>query len=627
MQHWKLGTKVVASYSLVIALTAGALSSVMYWQLRSSQRQSIRDRLLQTVNLAVPQIDTDYHSLVVSPKDQQTPYYTINQTALKKIQATSQDIKRIYTLRSDSKNRFTYVLNYNSAPETAQVQVGDVASYVPKRLKDSSFTQSFVEEKFRRNEAGELVLHGYAPIQDNFGRTDGILVIELDATSVIQREIQAGMIAILIFVVVLGGTVFVVWWLARSLVIQPTLQLNNAAKQLALGNWEQRLPTERQDEFGELAKSFNIMAKQLQESFKKLADYSQTLENRVVERTQELEDSRKFLQLIIDSVPQFVFWKDRNSIFLGCNHKIAKVAGLNSPEEIIGKSDYDLPWKKEESDWFRECDRRVMESNTPELGIVEPQYQANGKQTWLETNKVPLHDAQGKVIGILGTFQDVTERKKSEEALQSLNTELKDSRKFLQLLINSIPECVFWKDRASVYLGCNQRFAEIAGVDSPEEIFSKSDYDLPWKKAESDWFREWDRRVMESDTPELGIVEPQYQANGKQTWLETNKIPLHDSQGTVIGILGTFQDVTERKKAEEDLLHLNVELAEAKEKADFANKAKSEFLANMSHELRTPLNGILGYAQILRREDSLSQHSQKGIEIIYQCGEHLLNLI
>ena len=763
MNRRKLSTKVVASYSLLIALTAGTFSSVMYWQLYSSQRQNIRERLLQTMSFAVTKVDSDYHGLVVSPKDQRTPYYRINQTALKEIQSTSEDIQQIYTLRPDPNKGFTYVLNYSPDQETNQVNVGDVARDVPQELKNGSFAEPYVAKKFQRNQEGEVVLYAYAPIKDNFGRTDGILVMELDASSIVQREMTAGAIALLTFAIVLGATVGVVWWLARSLVVKPTLQLNDAAKQLAAGNWQKLLPTKRQDEFGELATSFNLMAQQLQQSFQKLENYSQNLENKVEARTQELNDSRrflqiiinsipesvfwkdknsiyigcnrkfaevagldspeeilgksdydlpwqrkesdwyrqcdqriiesnvpelgiiesqsqadgkqtwletnkvplhdsqgnvigilgtfqdiaerkkaqedlqrlnreleeswKFLQLIIDSMPQGVFWKDRNSIFLGCNQIIAEIAGLNSPEEIVGKSDYDLPWKKEESDWFQECDRRVMESDTPELGIIEPQYQASGKQSWLETNKVPLHDAQGNVIGILGTFQDVTEQQEAKGKLQLLNRELEESRKFLQLIIDSVPQHVFWKDRNSIYLGCNQKFADVAGFASPAALSGKSDYDLAWKKEESDWFRECDRRVMESDTPELGIIEPQYQASGKQSWLETNKVPLHDAQGNVIGILGTFQDVTERQEAEEKLQRLNCELAQAKEKADSANKAKSEFLANMSHELRTPLNGILGYTQILQQEDSLPQRSQKGIKIIHQCGNHLLNLI
>jgi two-component system, NtrC family, sensor kinase len=133
---------------------------------------------------------------------------------------------------------------------------------------------------------------------------------------------------------------------------------------------------------------------------------------------------QQLLRMVMDSLPQYLFWKDHNSIFLGCNQKLAQMAGLNSPDEIVGKSDYDLPWTKEESDFFRLCDRRIMDSNIPELGIIEPQLQADGRHAWLETNKLPLHDAEGNVIGILGSCQDVTERHEAEIALKQLNEEL-----------------------------------------------------------------------------------------------------------------------------------------------------------------------------------------------------------
>ena len=129
---------------------------------------------------------------------------------------------------------------------------------------------------------------------------------------------------------------------------------------------------------------------------------------------QQLQASQKFLQLVIDNIPQSVFWKDTQSVYLGCNRLFAGEAGLNFVQNIIGKTDYDLPWKKEESDWYRECDRRIMDSGIPEMGIIETQQQAGGKQTWAETNKVPLQDDNGTIIGILGTYQDVSDRKQAE---------------------------------------------------------------------------------------------------------------------------------------------------------------------------------------------------------------------
>lgn len=138
----------------------------------------------------------------------------------------------------------------------------------------------------------------------------------------------------------------------------------------------------------------------------------------------DLRASQQMLQLVMDTLPEAIFWKDRNLMYLGCNQNFADDAGLTSPEEIIGKTDFDMPWKREETEFYRECDRRVMLSGKAELGITESQLNSEGKQTWLETNKAPLHDGHGRIIGVLGTYQDITERKQAEIALQELNQKL-----------------------------------------------------------------------------------------------------------------------------------------------------------------------------------------------------------
>lgn len=131
------------------------------------------------------------------------------------------------------------------------------------------------------------------------------------------------------------------------------------------------------------------------------------------------------LKMVINSIPQFIFWKDRNSVYMGCNENFAKVAGVGSPEEIVGKTDHDLAWKKEEADFFIKCDREVMESGIPRYHIIEPQKQADGKNAWLDTNKVPIRDNDGNVVGILGTYEDITERMESQKMLARQEAELK----------------------------------------------------------------------------------------------------------------------------------------------------------------------------------------------------------
>ncbi|MGK7954292.1 MAG: PAS domain-containing protein [Crocosphaera sp.] len=117
-------------------------------------------------------------------------------------------------------------------------------------------------------------------------------------------------------------------------------------------------------------------------------EYACAIVRDITERKQaeeKIEKSQALLQLVINTLPQFIFWKDRNSVYFGCNERFAKVGGLDNPQQIIGKTDYDLAWKKEESDFYRQCDREVMESDTSQIGIIEPLLQADGKQIWLET--------------------------------------------------------------------------------------------------------------------------------------------------------------------------------------------------------------------------------------------------
>jgi rsbT co-antagonist protein RsbR len=137
------------------------------------------------------------------------------------------------------------------------------------------------------------------------------------------------------------------------------------------------------------------------------------------------------LPLILNTLPGAIFWKDRNSVFLGCNETFARDAGLPNPEAVIGKTDADLPWTAEQTAFFRMVDERVMSSNTAEYAIHEPITLADGSAGWLETNKVPLRAADGTVIGILGTYVDITERKKAELEQQRMAAVIENSLDFV----------------------------------------------------------------------------------------------------------------------------------------------------------------------------------------------------
>ncbi len=196
---------------------------------------------------------------------------------------------------------------------------------------------------------------------------------------------------------------------------------------------------------------------------------------------------------------------------------------------------------------------------------------------------------------------------------------LEGEHDLLRQIIETIPYYVFWKDRNSSYLGCNQLFVSITGHDKPEELIGKNDYDMPWRKEESDFFREIDRKVMDGGVAQLNVEEPQLRADGSERTLLTSKVPLRGDDGEVFGLLGIFADITDRKLMEQDL-------RTAKEKAEAASEAKSEFLANMSHEIRTPMNGIIGMADLLC-ETHLDDDQKTYADTIRGSAQSLLTII
>ena len=133
-----------------------------------------------------------------------------------------------------------------------------------------------------------------------------------------------------------------------------------------------------------------------------------------------LRQSQQIIVAILNAVPARIFWKDKNLVYLGCNTPFARDAGFTSPEDIIGKDDYQMGWQ-EQAELYRADDRQVIETGHSKLLIDEPQTTPDGKAITLLTSKVPLRDSNGEVFGVLGTYLDVTERARLEEQLSFSN--------------------------------------------------------------------------------------------------------------------------------------------------------------------------------------------------------------
>lgn len=143
------------------------------------------------------------------------------------------------------------------------------------------------------------------------------------------------------------------------------------------------------------------------------------------EKTQKTEI---MLQRIINLLPTRIFWKDSNLVYLGCNEIFAKDAGKEKVEEVIGKTDFDMGWSKQ-ADIYRADDSEVIRKGKEKLNFEEPQTTPTGAEIWLRTSKIPLTDFDGKIIGVLGIYDDITERKKAEIDLLKKTNELENFNK------------------------------------------------------------------------------------------------------------------------------------------------------------------------------------------------------
>jgi PAS domain S-box-containing protein len=126
----------------------------------------------------------------------------------------------------------------------------------------------------------------------------------------------------------------------------------------------------------------------------------------------------ELLKLVLSHIPMAVFWKDRDLVYLGCNQQFADDAGMVSPSYIIGKTDFDMPWR-DQADLYRSDDRAVLETGEARLNYEEPQTTPDGNTIWLRTSKIPMRDGDGNIIAVLGMYEDITGRKQAEEAILS----------------------------------------------------------------------------------------------------------------------------------------------------------------------------------------------------------------
>jgi len=243
------------------------------------------------------------------------------------------------------------------------------------------------------------------------------------------------------------------------------------------------------------------------------------------------------LQVILDSSPAMIFYKDAENRFIRVNEAMAKANGL-SKEEMEGQALWDL-YPREIAERYWQDDRKVMASGVPLLNIVEEMITPHGSM-WVQTDKIPYKNATGEVIGVIGFTLDITEQKRAEG-------ELRSARTFLDSIINTIADPVFVKDDKRRFVLVNDAFCTI--VNRPRDALLGKDDDDMFPMEEVAVFRKMDAAILDTGDVNLNEESLSNLSSGEVRTIVTRKTRYIDPAGRRF-IVGVIRDITERKRIE-----------------------------------------------------------------------------
>ncbi|MHB8949124.1 MAG: PAS domain S-box protein [Rhodoferax sp.] len=264
------------------------------------------------------------------------------------------------------------------------------------------------------------------------------------------------------------------------------------------------------------------------------------LYQRQVERTlahAATAQSRELLLTVIETLPLRVFWKDRELRYLGGNSAFAHDAGLTQPSELIGKDDHQMGWAAQ-AERYRADDQAVMASGTARLSFDEPQTTPSGQTIWLRRSKVPLKDSTGETVGVLGLYEDTTERHQAEKKLRQLSVAVEQS-----------PAAVVITDLNATIEYVNPRFTAVTGYSAAEAIGQNA------------------RMFQSGQTPREVHAELWRQLNcglawhgelmdrrksGEDFWADAQIAPVKDASGAVTHYVALMTDISVRKQLENE---------------------------------------------------------------------------
>ncbi len=473
-------------------------------------------------------------------------------------------------------------------------------------LRESIFRPQ-PERRYQTGLHGHAVLLAAEPFE--IGQRKFLVVAERSLTQSLLPAIQNAMLTLAAAVLAIAAAFAILVPVARR-ITRPVIAIADAARALHDGDLAHRARIDSADEIGDLARAFNAMADRLENSLR------------------QTEDERTRLHSLLHTIPDLVWLKSPEGVYLMCNEAFERLYGV-AESEIVGKTDYDLA-QRDAADFCQARDLAAIAAGRPTTNEEWGTFASDGRRRLLQTTKTPVKSSTGELIGVLGVARDITELREAE-------AELVRSKELFQTVTEFATDWAYWRseDRRQIHYMAPTCLLQTGY--GPEEFMAApgllDDIIHPDDRARWDAHTDGPGRGTAHRSTEYRIIAK----DGGVRWISHTCRPVIRADGTRLGHRGSNADITELKRAEAELLlhreHLEnlvaertAELAAAKVQAEEATRAKSGFLASMSHEIRTPMNAIVGMTHLLRKTPLAPQQLAQ-LDRIDGAAGHLLGII
>ncbi|MBN2040493.1 MAG: PAS domain S-box protein [Spirochaetes bacterium] len=413
------------------------------------------------------------------------------------------------------------------------------------------------------------------------------------ANRFLENASRRTLIAVFIFLFVVPVIIIITGiYGLNSAVIKPINLLINAMKNVVNGVYDFQTPLMSDNEIGKLGQAFNMMTGEIKHKVTEMSELNQTL-----------SESEYRYRTLVDNLPQRIFLKNKDLVFVSCNPNFAGDLGIDI-RDIAGKTDYDFH-PAELAEKYREDDRRIILSGKPEE--IEEKYFYEGREITVQTVKTPVRNKSGEVSGILGIFWDISERKRIEQAI-------KESRERLNVIFNSVQAGIVIIDKEHrIIIDANRAAVEM--LETSIEDFTghecykilcpagKTECPADLKEYSSDPF---EKIIMTKQGRKLAVMKTIYPVilDGYECLLES------------------FIDISRLKETENEKKQLEEQLRQVQKLESLGRLA-----GGVAHDLNNLLSPIMGYSEMLLDDSSVTGFHRESLNQVFEAGKRARDIV